>query len=110
MSAFTPIHIANPTRSHGPAPDRFVPLRAIAGESGISTGSLLHHFGSRERVLTVAAGRTGRALVRAIESDSLWIGVDAFLPGDDEMALLTRAWLAWCELWRSEPWLEDSIS
>jgi AcrR family transcriptional regulator len=76
-------------------------LRAIAAESGISSGSLLHHFESRERVLRVAAHRTGLTLVRAVESDGLWDGVAAFLPGDDEMVLLTRAWLAWCELWRS---------
>src|SRR4051794_40738765 len=34
-------------------------LRTIARESGISTGSLLHHFGHRERVLGVAAYETG---------------------------------------------------
>jgi AcrR family transcriptional regulator len=69
-------------------------LRAIAAESGISSGSLLHHFESRERVLRFAAHRTGLTLVRAVESDGLWDGVAAFLPGDDEMVLLTRAWLA----------------
>jgi AcrR family transcriptional regulator len=84
-------------------------LRRIARESGISTGSLLQHFESRERILRIAAHRTGRALVAAEESDSLWVGVDAFLPGDDEMRRWTRAWLAWCELWRSEPWLRDTI-
>lgn len=71
-------------------------LRAIAAESGISSGSLLHHFGSRERVLIIAAGHTGRALVQGIESDAFAIGVDAFLPGDDETLLLTRGWLGWC--------------
>ena len=35
--------------------------------------------------------------------------LDAFLPGDDEMRHLTRAWLAWTELWRSEPWLTETI-
>jgi AcrR family transcriptional regulator len=84
-------------------------LRAIAAESGISTGSLLHHFGSKEQVLRVAAHRSGLALVHEIGSGVLGIGVDAFLPGDDEMALLTRAWLAWCELWRSEPWLSETV-
>jgi AcrR family transcriptional regulator len=84
-------------------------LRAVAAESGISAGSLLHHYQSREHMLRVAAHRTGRRLVRAIESDSIWIGVEAFLPGDDDTLLLTRAWLGWCELWRSEPWLEPTI-
>jgi AcrR family transcriptional regulator len=68
-------------------------LRSIADESRISTGSLLHHFGSRERVLIVAAGRTGRRFLEAIEAETWTVGVEAFLPGDDEMVLLTRAWL-----------------
>jgi AcrR family transcriptional regulator len=85
-------------------------LRAIARESGISTGSLLQHFESRERILRIAAHRTGRTLIGAAESDSLWIGIDAFLPGDDETRRLTRAWLAWCELWRSDPTLEQTVT
>ena len=84
-------------------------LRAIAEESRISSGSLLHHFGSRERVLIVAAGRTGRWLMKAIEDETWEAGVEAFLPGDDEMVLLTRAWLGWCELWRSEPILDHVV-
>ena len=84
-------------------------LRAIAAESGISSGSLLHHYGSREHLLRVAAHRTGRRLVRSAESDSIWTGVDAFLPGDDDAVLITRAWLGWCELWRSESWLEPTV-
>ena len=54
---------------------------------------LIHHFGSRERVLIVAAGRTGRWLIKAIEDEAWEAGVEAFLPGDDDMVLLTRAWL-----------------
>jgi AcrR family transcriptional regulator len=84
-------------------------LRSIADESRISTGSLLHHFGSRERVLIVAAGRTGRRFLEAIEAETWTVGVEAFLPGDDEMVLLTRAWLGWCELWRSEPVLDQVV-
>lgn len=85
-------------------------MRMIARQSGISTGSLIHHFESRERILRIAAHRTGRALISNAESDSLWIGVDAYLPDDVETKRLTRAWLAWCELWRSEPWLETTVS
>ena len=84
-------------------------MRSIARQSGISTGSLLHHFETREQMLGIAAHRTGRVLVGAEESDSLWVGIDAFLQGDDEMRHLTRAWLAWTELWRSEPWLTETI-
>ena len=28
----------------------------------------------------------------------------------DEGVLLTRAWLAWCELWRSEEWLVHDVT
>jgi AcrR family transcriptional regulator len=84
-------------------------LRTIARESGISTGSLLHHFGHRERVLSVAAHQTGLSLLDGIRSDSMWKGVEAFLPGNDEGVLLTRAWLSWCELWRSEDWLTETV-
>ena len=52
-------------------------MRLIARESGISTGSLMHHFETRERILRIAAHRTGRALIAAAESDSLWVGADA---------------------------------
>jgi hypothetical protein len=57
--------------------------------------------------LGVAVHRIGRHLVSAAESDSIHVGLDAFLPVDEETAWLTRAWLACCELARSEPWLTD---
>jgi AcrR family transcriptional regulator len=85
-------------------------MRRIAQQSGISTGSLLHHFGSRERMLRIAAHRTGRALVRAEESDSWWIGLDAFLPVDEEVMGLTCAWLSWVELGRTQPWLHSTVT
>jgi AcrR family transcriptional regulator len=84
-------------------------LRTIGRESGISPGSLLHHFGRRERVLGVAAYQTGRTLLEDIDGQRVWQGVGAFLPGDDEGVLLTRAWLAWRELWRSEEWLTQTV-
>ncbi len=40
----------------------------------------------------------------------MWHGVEGFLPTDDDALLLTRAWLAWVELWRSEEWLEYTVS
>ena len=84
-------------------------LRGIARESRISTGSLLHHFESRERILCVAAHQTGRALLAEIESGVIWHGVPAFLPSDDDTLRLTRAWLGWCELWRSEASLVEIV-
>jgi AcrR family transcriptional regulator len=85
-------------------------LRTIARESGISTGSLIHHFEHRERMLALAARRTGRALLDDLSRDAYLDGVAAFVPGDDEGVLLTRAWLAWCELWRSEEFLTHPVA
>jgi AcrR family transcriptional regulator len=85
-------------------------LRSIARESRISTGSLLHHFECRERVLHVAAHRTGLAMLGGITPEVRERGVEGFLPVDDDSLLLTRAWLAWVELWRSEVWLEPTLT
>lgn len=84
-------------------------LRSIARESGVSAGSQLHHFDRRERLLGVVAHRTGVRLLHEIQSRSYVEGVAAFLPGDDDGVLLTRAWLAWVELWRSETWLVEIV-
>jgi AcrR family transcriptional regulator len=45
-------------------------LRAIAQESRVSTSPMLHHFGSLERLLVVAANWTGRARLREMERRS----------------------------------------
>jgi AcrR family transcriptional regulator len=78
-------------------------LRTISRESRVSTSSLLHHFGSRDELLRVAASWTGRARAREIDRRSDKEGVGAFLPGDgdDEDLITARAWLNWCALWRS---------
>jgi hypothetical protein len=60
-------------------------------------------------MLGVAVHRTGRTLIGGEESDSLWIGLEAFLPIDSEMMRLTSAWLAWVELGRSQVWLESTV-
>jgi AcrR family transcriptional regulator len=65
-------------------------VRSIARESRISTGSLLHHVDSHERILTVAAHQTGIALLSEIASQAAWHGVEGFLPADDDTLLLTR--------------------
>jgi hypothetical protein len=58
----------------------------------------------------VCAHRTGLAMLDEVSSQLAWHGVEGFLPTDDDALLLTRAWLAWIELWRSEEWLEDAVS
>ncbi len=58
-------------------------------------------------VFGLTLGSIGRE--SGISPGSLLHGVGPFLPGDDDGVLLTRAWLAWCELWRSEEWLLHDV-
>lgn len=87
-------------------------LRSIARESRVSTSSMLHHFGSRDQLLRAAALWTGRARLRVIERRSSREGAAAFLPNDDdeEDLITARAWLAWCELWRCDPAVTDTVA
>jgi AcrR family transcriptional regulator len=87
---------------HGPAG---LSLRRIAAFSGVSTSSMLHHLGSREHLLRVAAGWTARERLRHFRAESRLDGILAFLPRNGDELLDTRAWLAWLELWRSEDFL-----
>jgi AcrR family transcriptional regulator len=84
-------------------------IRSIARESGVSSSSLLHHYGSRQRIVHLSALRTGRARIRDIDRRIDTDGAIAFLPVDDDGVLHTRAWLAWLELWRSEEILDTGI-
>lgn len=74
-------------------------VRAIARECRLSAASILHHYCSREHLLTTGAHRTGVARLAAIERRSTREGVAAFLPapGDDEDLITARAWLGWLE-------------
>lgn len=76
-------------------------------ETQTRTGTMVHAI---NRILRVAAHQTGLAFLGGIESEVIWRGVEGFLPVDDDDLLLTRAWLAWVELWRSEEWLEPTIT
>jgi hypothetical protein len=73
---------------------------------------MLHHFDSRERLLEVAAWWTGRARLHQIDQRAYREGAAAFLPAprDDEDLITARAWVAWCELWRSEDSLAEPIA
>jgi AcrR family transcriptional regulator len=84
-------------------------LRTVARESRVSTSSLLHQYGSREHLLRVTAGWTGRARIREIDRRTLVRGVAAFLPVDDDDVLDDRAWLAWLELWRTDNGLLTAV-
>jgi AcrR family transcriptional regulator len=92
---------------HGPAG---LSLRRISKFSGVSTSSMLHHLGSREHLLRVAAATTARQRLQHLLLESERDGVLAFLPRDGDELLDTRAWLAWLELWRSEDFLARWIA
>ena len=85
-------------------------LRRIAAVSRVSPGSMIHHLGGKDRLLSLSAGLTGRALREEIQRRSWEEGVLAFLPNGDEGVLNTRAWLAWIELGRSDPVVEIPVS
>lgn len=88
--------------THGPTG---LTMRRIAQVSGVSTSSILHHLGSREHLLRVAAGQTAAARIRDIEYRSLHEGALSFIPTTGEHVLEARSWLAWQEMWRSEEFL-----
>jgi AcrR family transcriptional regulator len=85
-------------------------MRNIAAVSRVSTGSIIHHLGGKSRLLSLGAGLTGGALKDTI-SDGRWTeGLLAFLPGADDDLVLTRAWLAWLELGRSDAAIEAQVT
>jgi AcrR family transcriptional regulator len=85
-------------------------MRRIAAVSGVSTGSMTHHYGGRARLIGLAASRTARALHADIDARRYGEGVCAFLPCDDDGVLLHRAWLAWLELGRCETDVEPVVT
>jgi AcrR family transcriptional regulator len=85
-------------------------LRRLARLSGVSTSSMLHHYGSREHLLRVAAHRTARARLQTLRGAIMVEGVQGFLPHADEELPATRAWLAWLELWRHIDFVGRSLA
>ena len=85
-------------------------LRKIAAVSRVSTGSIIHHLGGKSRLLSLGAAVTARARHDEIRLARWEGGALAFLPGDDDGVLNTRAWLAWVELGRSDPDVEAPVS
>jgi hypothetical protein len=72
----------------------------------------LYTGSTKAGVVRTCVQRTGRGCPGkgTGSSQRAWHGVEGFLPTDDDALLLTRAWLAWVELWRSEEWLEYTVS
>lgn len=78
-------------------------LRRLARASGISTSSMLHHYGSREHLFRVLAARCGSARLEDIHDRRYLDKVAAFLPVHDDQLAVATSWLAWVELARCEP-------
>jgi AcrR family transcriptional regulator len=85
-------------------------LRKIATVSRVSAGSILHHLGDKDRLLSLSAALTAEAFQAEIERRRWLEGVPAFLPQDDDQVLSTRAWLAWVELARSDDAVEPPVT
>ena len=88
---------------------RAVSLRAVARVSRVSASSIVHHLGSVEHLMRISAHWTGRA--RREQLTDRWHdeGLPAHLPRLPDDVVDARVWLAWCELWRSEPGLEQTL-
>jgi len=82
-------------------------LRTIGREARVSPSSIVHHLGSRERLLRVAANITSRQHLDDIDSRSA-DGVLAHLPKDDGNRN-AALWLAWAELARAESTLWSTV-
>lgn len=85
-------------------------LRAIARQVNLSPASILHHYGSLDRLLTVAAAQSAHDHLEAIRFRTGGEGVAAFLPYTAEDLVFMRAWLGWLELWRSATNVEGAIT
>ena len=85
-------------------------MQRISQYSRVNKSSIYHHLDSREHLLRVAAGITGKAHLSALRTGIDTDGVLAFLPRSDDELLEARAWLAWLELWRCEDFLDRWIA
>ena len=78
-----------------------VTMRRIAHEVGVSTGTLCHHYESRERLMRVAVYWFGKEFVAENESRVRHEGPSGFLPSGPQDVARTRIWLAFAELGRT---------
>ena len=85
-------------------------LRRIAALSRVSAGSIIHHLGGKDRLLSLSAALTARARREDVERRVWEEGVLAFLPNGDDDVLSARAWLAWVELGRNDPTVEPAVT
>ncbi|KRF17765.1 hypothetical protein ASG90_05315 [Nocardioides sp. Soil797] len=87
-------------------------VRRISRASRVSAPTILHHFGSRARLLSMAAARTAADRLDDFAARQPHEGLRAMLPRPSERSWCTdpavhaRVWLGWLELWRTDPELE----
>lgn len=85
-------------------------IRNISCVSRVSSSSIYGQMGSREHLLRVAAGITGRARTASLRCEAATDGVLAFVPRHQEEIRETRVWLGWLEMWRSEQFLDRWVA
>ncbi|MDN5895728.1 MAG: hypothetical protein L0H93_17100, partial [Nocardioides sp.] len=82
-------------------------IRRVAQVSRVAASSVLHHLGSRERLLAVSASHTARnRRHRFLAAEAGYgepRGLLALLPASPDEVVDARIWLAWLELWRCDP-------
>lgn len=86
-----------------------ITMRSIAAHVGISVGTLAGHLENRQRIIRVCASNFGRRHLDTLGQRVASRGLDAFLPAVESDVVMTRAWLGWCELARSNPDLAPRI-
>lgn len=91
-------------------------LRRIGQVSRVSAPTIVNHFGSRARLLQIAASRTARDRLDEFVEDQPYAGLQALLPHPTRRSWCTdptvhaRVWLGWLELWRSDPDLQQCLA
>lgn len=85
-------------------------LRAVAADTGISPAALIHQFGSRERLVQVAAQRVRLRWLADLRGEVRRRGLPGFLPDTEDALSQTRVWLAWVELGRSDDHVAGTIA
>ncbi|QIX26119.1 TetR/AcrR family transcriptional regulator [Nocardioides sp. JQ2195] len=91
-------------------------LRRISQVSGVRAPTVVNHFGSRARLLHVAAVRNAKDRLDEFVVGQPYRGLRALLPKPSDRSWCTdatvhaRVWLGWLELWRSDPDLERCLN
>jgi len=87
-------------------------LRQIAGQMNTVPGTLLHHFGSKDRLLTFSADRLGDRCLRALRDRITYHRWDGFIPDGSKIddVFLTRARLGLAAIARTLPGVGRTVA